>query len=95
MAVQVHEERLIALLQRLTAEFLNRESGKQSLITVTDFNLSTDHRRGMIKISVLPESMGESALLFAKRRRHSLRDYIKKNARLGRIPHLDFELIKA
>ena len=64
------KERQIEALREVAAEFLGRESGPQSLITVTGATLSDGGHRGMIFLSVYPDSAQEAALNFANRHRH-------------------------
>lgn len=80
------------LLRQLAAEFLNRESNRASLITVTDVNLTKDARSAIILISVFPEDKSKGALDFVKRKRKGLSDYIKKHGKLKRIPRFDFDI---
>ena len=79
-------------IRNLTAQFLEMESNRTSLITVTDANVSKDLKKATIFISVLPESGEESALNFVKRKRKSVRNYLKKKLDMRNIPFLDFEL---
>ena len=80
------------LLRNLTAEFLNHESNRTSLITVTDVNLTKDARSAIILISVFPENKTKGALDFVKRRRKDLSKYIKTHGKLKRIPRFDFDI---
>ena len=79
-------------IAHLAAQFIERESNHESLITVTRADMSPDLKRVMIFISVLPEKFEEPALAFVKRMRNEFRDYIKKHTRSGILPHIDFEI---
>lgn len=85
-------EKVSKLIKGLAATFLNRESTKDSLISVTSVTVSPDLKRSTIYISVLPESKEKTALLFAKRKRPEIREYIKKNMETKNIPFLEIEL---
>lgn len=89
------QEKVSELLRNLTAEFLERESGIQSLITVTGSNVSSDLKRATIYITVLPENKEDAALDFAKRKRKELREYVKSKTKFRVLPFLDVELDKA
>ncbi len=79
-------------IQNITAQFLETESNRTSLITVTGANVSVDLKRATIFISVLPDSEEEAALNFVKRRRKDLRHYLQKKLQMRSIPFLDFEI---
>jgi len=80
------------LLQHLAAEFLNRESNRTSLITVTNIDLASDLGNAVIFFTVLPKERTDAALDFLKRRRSDFRDYVRSHAKLKRIPRFDFEV---
>jgi ribosome-binding factor A len=80
------------MLAHTAAEFINLESNRESLITVTRSSLSNDKKRALIYISVLPETYEESALSFLKRKRNELRAFLKKKTRLRFLPQLDFTI---
>ena len=85
-------DRVAARIAQTAARFFENESNRQSLITVTRAHLSTDGLHSMIYITVLPESAEASVISFAKRNRHELREFIKKELPMGRIPTLDVEI---
>lgn len=88
------EERAIGLLRRTAAEFLEIESNKTALITVTRVNASKDMKRAVIYITVLPDSKEEEALKFARRRLSDFREYVKKKTRMRIIPFFTVEIDK-
>ena len=85
-------ERLLSSLQRLTAEFLERQAGGQSLITVTGLELSSDGRQATVLVSVFPEAREAAALDFANRQQAELRQYIKDHLQLRQLPRFHFGL---
>jgi len=87
-----HKEKEESLLQGLIAEYLNREAGTKSLITVTSCEITSDSKKVTAFISVIPENLEKEALNFAKRRRPEIREYIKENSRLKKLPHVEVEL---
>lgn len=91
-SAESREGKVAARLAQTAARFFENESNRQSLITVTRAHISTDGLHATIYITVLPESAEPSVISFAKRNRHELREYIKKNLPMGRIPTLDVEI---
>jgi len=87
-------EKLANLIKELSAQFLNRENNRTSLITVTFCAVSPDMKYATIFITVLPDSKEISALGFAKRKRKELRDFIKKNIKIKIIPFIDIQIDK-
>lgn len=86
------KNRIEELLLRSAAEFLSRESNRLSMITVTGLRASEELGQVTFLVSVFPDERQEEALGFLMRQRGELRDYIKGNVRLRRIPHIEFEL---
>ncbi len=84
--------RMTDIIKGLTAEFVERESNRTSLITVTRVELIDRGREARIFVTVLPDAMAESALEFLKRMRSDLRSYVTEKSRLFRIPRFDFML---
>lgn len=86
------KDKVANLIKKLSAEFLERENNRTSLITVTSANCSPDLKKATIFITVLPDDKEKTALEFIKRKRGDLREYIKKNLNIKNIPFLDVEL---
>ncbi len=80
------------IIKKAAAEFMQKESSGQSLITITRVELSNDEKYANILFTVLPEDKEEPALEFAKRMRSEFKEYIKNNTKLGRIPLFDFNI---
>lgn len=91
MASQRQEQVSQQIAQR-AADFLQRESNRQSLVTVTRADVSPDLKNVLIYLSVLPASMERDVLHFAKRNRTDFREYLKKHAVLKSLPNIDFEI---
>ena len=62
------------LIKELSAVFLERESNRPSLLTVTSASISPDLKNATILITVLPEEKENEALEFAKRKRRELHE---------------------
>lgn len=88
------EEKTREEIQHLASKFVETESNRNSLITVTGVHLTKDFKRAVIFVTVFPESGEEKALNFLKRQRSEFKHYVKKNSRIGRIPFFDFEIDK-
>lgn len=84
--------RMSEQLKHLAAEFINRESNRTSLITITNIDLAKDLGNVVILFTVFPTDRSEEALHFLKRMRSDFREYVKKHSKLKRIPHIDFDI---
>ena len=80
------------LIKEKTAEFLGRENNKTSLITVTSASCSPDLKRATVFITVLPEDKEKTALMFAKRQRGEIRDFLKKHMATKTVPFIEIEI---
>jgi ribosome-binding factor A len=85
-------EKIKSAIKNAAAVFLQRESGKSSLITVTDASMSRDEKRLVIFFTCLPEDKEDDALEFMKRKRSEFREFVKDTVRIGRIPFFDFDI---
>lgn len=85
-------ERVKEKMREALSTFIEQESNRQSLITITNLDLSPDFKRVTVFVTVFPEDAEAVALDFLKRQRSDARTYLKKNSRLARIPHIDFEI---
>src|ERR1035437_2128316 len=85
-------DRIAKIVKVAAAEFMQKESSGQSLITITDVRLSNDEKYANILFTVLPDNKEEAVLEFTKRMRSEFRQYVKQNTKLGRIPTFDFQI---
>lgn len=83
------KDKIALALAHHAAEYFERESNRQSLITVTRAVMSTDSVRATIYLSVLPESAEAPVISFARRSRGELRAYLQKAMPSVRIPTID------
>ena len=90
--MSLKDEKTREAIKHAAAEFLARESNRQSLITVTDVVLKERGRCAVILCTVLPEEMERAALAFLKRQRNALRGYIAERVRMQRLPTIDCAL---
>lgn len=87
-------ERISSLLMKLAADFVERVSNKNIIITITGIELSEDMKEAKVLFTVLPDGGEERALEFLKRQRSDFRDYVKKDWNMKFIPFFDFEIDK-
>lgn len=87
-------DRMTSLIGRLAAEFFLLESGKQSLITVTQTTVSDDLKYATIFFTALPSDKEEEALALARRRASDIRRFVEEHARMGKVPFLNFAIDK-
>jgi ribosome-binding factor A len=90
----LRQEKINKEIQEVVAKFLEVESNKTSLITVTYVDVSPDLKNAKIYITVLPESKEKAALDFCKRKRTDIKHEIKKKMKLRTIPFVDVEIDK-
>ena len=85
-------ERIAEILRDMGARFLSINGNGSSLMTVTSVKLTRDEKRATIFFTVFPENFQKTALEFAKRKRGQFKKFVKENAKLGKIPQVDFEI---
>lgn len=86
------EEKLKEALKNEAAKFLNAESNRTSMLTVTDARISNDGKMATILFTVYPTSKEKAALDFIKRKRSEFREFAMKNIKIGKIPFFDFKI---
>lgn len=86
------QQKVSEQIAHLAAEFLGRESNRQSLVTVTRADISPDLTKATIYFTVMPESYEEGVLDFTKRKRTEFRTFVKKHTQLRKLPYFDFEI---
>jgi ribosome-binding factor A len=84
--------KLEELIRRNAAEFFERESNRDALVSVTRAVLSPDTKQATIYLSVLPNTKEKAVLDFAKRLRGELRSYLKDHVRTRVIPFVEVEI---
>ena len=92
MTTTFKDEKLRDQIHKFAAEFLQKESTGQSLITVTDVKIGRDAKEATILFTVLPESKQDVALEFARRQLGDFRDYMNDKVKTGRMPFFHFDI---
>jgi len=90
--MSIKDQKTEELIKHLAADFLHKESSGLSLITVTNVIIENRGQQATILVSVFPEDKQDDALDFAKRKRTEFREYLKNNAKIGKIPRVDFAI---
>lgn len=88
--MSLRDEKLNEALREAAAEFLVREAGHQSLVTVTRAQVADGGKTGTIYLSVLPESEENKAVAFANRHRSEFAKFFASHVRGARMPHVEF-----
>jgi len=85
------ESRAAEIVAREAAQFIAREAGPGSLITVIRAQSVAHGDRILVFVSIYPVEKAPSALAFLERQREAFSDHLKKHARM-RLPRIDFML---
>ena len=89
---QHRKEKISGVIIEAAAEFIQRESNNNSMITATGVAISPDFQKATVFVTVFPEDKEIPAMEFLRRNLHEFRDYMKTKTRLQRLPWFDFEL---
>ncbi|MEK7182251.1 MAG: ribosome-binding factor A, partial [Patescibacteria group bacterium] len=73
----LRQEKVRELIKELSAEFIQYQANKKSMITVTDCNVSSDLKKSTIFITAFPVENETEAIDFLKRKRGEFREFIK------------------
>lgn len=84
-------DRAVELIAHEAAEFISREAGTESLITVTRAKSIGKGDHVIVFVSIFPEDKMRPALAFLERQREAFSDYLKSHTHL-RLPRIDFML---
>jgi len=84
------KEKIQEVVLNAASQFIQQESNGQSLITVTNVDLSSDFHNATIFVTVLPDETEDFAVEFLKRKLGDFRDFVKKKTRLQYIPWFTF-----
>ncbi len=79
-------------MKKLFAQFIEKESNKESLVTITRCEISSDRKNIDVLISVFPQDKEKQVIDFLDRRKWDARDYIKKKIQTRIIPFVHFKI---
>lgn len=85
----IKDERLISAIHTAAAEFINRESNRRSLVTVTRVTFS-DEKNAQIFVSVYPQKDTAAVIDFLGRQKDEFLAFVKKTVKLHFIPRMTF-----
>ena len=88
---QRQSARATEIVAHEAAQFIAREAGKDSLITVIRAESAAHGERVLVFVRVFPEEKARAALAFLERRREAFSNHLKTHARM-RLPRVDFLL---
>lgn len=84
-------DRATEIVAQEAAQFIAREAGSESLITVIRAQSVAHGDRMLVFVSVFPVEKAPSAMRFLERQREAFSDHLKAHARM-RLPRIDFML---
>ena len=84
------KERADSIIHKLASEFINRESNRTSLITVTRVHSDAKTKHVDIFVSSFPERNTRAAVDFLNRNRDEFHAYVKKHSKLATLPRVRF-----
>lgn len=77
-------------LEHTAAEFINRESNRQSLITVTRAELDDRGHEAIIFVSVYPDDKAHGAIDFLNRNVDEFKRFVRSRLKMHDIPRYRF-----
>ena len=87
-----HGDRAVEIIAREAAQFIAREAGNDSLITVIRAQPIAHGDRVLVFVSVFPIEKSRAALAFLERQREAFSNHLKSRARLSPLPRVEFML---
>jgi ribosome-binding factor A len=87
-----HGNRANEIIAHEAAQFIAREAGNESLITVVRAQSVAHGQRVMVFVSIFPIEKAHAALAFLERQREAFSNHLKKHARLSPLPRIEFML---
>ncbi len=84
------DERFASALGAAAAEFINRESNRSSLITVTRVEVVSESKKAHIYVSVYPPHELRAVIDFLSRQRQEFLRFMRTKTALHMLPYVDF-----
>lgn len=82
--------KVLSALEHTAAEFINRESNRQSLITVTRAELDDRGHEAFIFVSVYPDDKAHGAIDFLNRNVDEFKQFVRSRLKMHDIPRYRF-----
>jgi ribosome-binding factor A len=89
---QHRDEKLAGIIQEIASKFINEESNRQSLVTVTRVVMSEKGKLATIFFTALPQHKEEQALDFLSRKAGELRRMLTDKKIVGFAPRISFAI---
>ena|SRR6185369_7763627 len=86
------QKRASEIIAHEAAQYISREAGTNSLITVIRAQPVSHGDRVLVFVSVFPEDKAQLALGFLERQREAFSQHLKSHTRLRPLPRVDFML---
>lgn len=87
-----HIESVEKEIRKGVADYISREASRKSLITITRCEISSDEKRAVLFVSVLPDKAEPIAMDFLKRHQDLMRHYVQQHSKIRAVPWLRFSL---
>lgn len=84
------KSRLEEEFKKYIAEFVERESNRDALISITRVELNPKFTEGFVYVTVLPENKEQGVIHFLTRQGKELKQHLRKTAPHLRTPFLKF-----
>ena len=91
---QVTRGRAESIFRKTIDEYISRNSGGKSIITITSIEQADRSNNVTVRVSVLPENQENAVIDFLTRNVNDIREDIKKKTKVGILPFLHFEIDK-
>lgn len=91
---ELRNQKLKDEVRQLASAFIEQESNRKSMITITNVESTSDFKSVTIFVTVFPERYEVAVLDFLNRKKSEIRDHFKRKGRLSRIPFISIELDK-
>jgi len=89
---EIKRERVSEVLRQMAADFVLREATPASLITITRAEMNPSGKSAQIFFTTLPEAQQNTALKFLERKGSEFHAFVRKNSKIGIIPHLSWKI---
>ena len=86
------KEKTEKIIREIAATFIEKESGPQSLITVTRVETRNRERTATIYLNVMPKDKEDVVMQFLSRKVTEFKEYLRDNSRLSSVPFTEFKL---
>lgn len=84
--------KIATAIKSLASEYLEAESNRQSLITVTRVEVLNKGKRVSVFFTVFPDSEEDKALEFVRRKRKDFKMFVGSKKIFGFVPSIEFQI---